>query len=74
MKRFTILFTILGVLAFSAFFQAWAESREATKKASISPVYDSTGAMLDAIHPKKEELKIAPVYDATDAMLDAINP
>lgn len=48
MKRFTVLLTILGVLVFSAFFQAWSESRVEAKKASIAPVYDSTGAMLEA--------------------------
>src|SRR5215211_8595335 len=73
MKRFTVLFTILGVLAFSAFFQAWAESRDAAKKASIAPVYDSTGAMLEAIDPKEAKVSIPPVYDATGAMLEAIN-
>ena len=74
MKRFTVLFTILGVLAFSAFFQAWAESREAGKKASIAPVYDSTGTMLEAINAKGAEVRIQPVYDSTGAMLEAINP
>jgi hypothetical protein len=74
MKRFTVLFTILGVLAFSAFFQAWAESREAAKKASIAPVYDSTGAMLEAINAKGVEIRIQPVYDSTGAMLEAIDP
>jgi hypothetical protein len=74
MKRFTILFTILGVLAFSAFFQAWAESRDAAKKASIAPVYDSTGTMLEAISAKSAEARISPVYDSTGAMLEAINP
>jgi len=74
MKRFTVLLAILGVLVFSAFFQAWSESRAEAKKASIAPVYDSTGAMLEAINAKGSERKIAPVYDATGAMLEAINP
>jgi hypothetical protein len=73
MKRFTVLLTILGVLVFSAFFQAWSESRAEAKKASIAPVYDSTGAMLEAISAKGSERKIVPVYDATGAMLEAIN-
>src|SRR5262245_57272143 len=73
MKRFTILLAILGVLVFSAFFQAWSESRAEAKKASIAPVYDSTGAMLKAIHPKSSNVSISPVYDATGAMLEAIN-
>ena len=48
MKQFTALLAVLGVLVFSAFFQAWSESRVEAKKASIAPVYDSTGAMLEA--------------------------
>lgn len=53
MKRFTILLTLVGGLALLAVFAARSEARaEAAKNASISPVYDSTGAMLDAIKPK----------------------
>jgi len=76
MKRFTILFTtLISVLALLAVLQAWSASRVEAKKAS-SPVqvYDSTGAMLEAINPERAEVKIAPVYDATGAMLEAINP
>ena len=53
MKRFTILLTLVGGLALLAVLAARSEARaEAAKSASISPVYDSTGAMLDAIKPK----------------------
>jgi hypothetical protein len=52
MKRFTILFTILGLLAFCAVIQAWADARAEAKKASVpAKVYNATGAMLDAINP-----------------------
>jgi len=75
MKRFTILFTaLLSVLAFSAVFQAWSESRVEAKKAFVAPVYDSTGTMLEAIPADDVEVRIAPVYDATGAMLEALNP
>jgi len=75
MKRFTILFTILGLLALWAVFYAWSDARAEAKKTSVhAPVYDSTGAMLEAINPKSAEVRIAPVYDSTGAMLDAINP
>lgn len=75
MKRFTILFTIFGLLAFWAVFLAWSDARAEAKKISVpAPVYDSTGAMLDAINPKVADVRPAPVYDATGAMLDAINP
>ena len=76
MKRLTILFTtLISVLAVLAVLPAWSASRVEAKKAS-SPVqvYDSTGAMLEAINPKGAEVKIAPVYDATGVMLEAINP
>ena len=33
MKQFTVLLAALGVLVFSAFFQAWSESRVEAKKA-----------------------------------------
>ena len=75
MKRFTILFTILGVLAFWAIFQTWSEANAEAKKASVpAKVYDATGAMLEAINPKSSEVRIQPVYDSTGAMLEAINP
>ena len=75
MKRFTVLFTILSVLAFWAIFQTWSDARAEAKKASVPvKVYDATGAMLEAINPKEAEVRIAPVYDSTGAMLDAINP
>jgi len=75
MKRFTVLFTILGVLAFWAIFQTWSEASAEAKKASVpAKVYDATGAMLEAINPKSSEGRIQPVYDATGAMLEAINP
>lgn len=76
MKRFTVLFTtLISVLAVLAVFQAWSDSRAEAKKAS-SPVqvYDSTGAMLEAINAKGSEVRIAPVYDSTGAMQAAINP
>ena len=78
MKRFTILFAaLLSVLAFSAVFQSWSDARAEEKKASAPvQVYDSTGAMLEAINAKSAEESVAPVsvYDATGAMLEAINP
>jgi len=75
MKRFTVLFTILSVLAFWAVFQTWSEARSASNNASDLPkVYDATGAMQEAINPKSANVRIAPVYDATGAMLEAINP
>jgi hypothetical protein len=75
MKRFTILLTtLLSVLALSAVFQAWADSRAEEKKVSAPvQVYDATGAMLEAIN-SDENVRISPVYDSTGAMLDAINP
>jgi hypothetical protein len=75
MKRFTILLTtLISVLAFSAVFQTWSDARAEEKKASVPvKVYDSTGAMLEAINAKSAEVRIAPVYDATGAMLEAIN-
>ena len=78
MKRFTILFAaLLSVLAFSAVFQSWSDSRVEAKKASAPvQVYDATGAMLEAINAKSVEESADPlsVYDATGAMLEAINP
>ncbi len=75
MKQFTVLFTILGVLAFWAIFQTLPETRSEAKNASNLPkVYDATGAMQEAINPKSADIRIAPVYDATGAMLEAINP
>ena len=53
MKRFTILLSLVGVLALAAVFQVWSEARaEAAKSVAISPVYDATGVMLEAIKPK----------------------
>ena len=64
MKRFTVLFTILGVLAFWAGFQTWSEAGSTSKAASDLPkVYDATGAMQEAINPKSADVSIAPVYD-----------
>jgi len=75
MKRFTILFTILSVLAFWAVFQTWSEANAEAKKASVpAKVYDATGAMLEAINHKSSEVRIQPVYDSTGAMLEAIDP
>jgi hypothetical protein len=78
MKRFTILLTaLLSILTFSAVFQSWSDARAEAKKASAPVnVYDSTGAMLEAINAKSAEESVAPVsvYDATGAMLEAINP
>ena len=75
MKRFTILFTILGMLAFWAVVQAWADARAEAKKASVpAKVYDATGAMLEAIDASGSEVGISPVYDSTGAMLEALNP
>lgn len=76
MKRFTILLTaLLSVLAFSAVFQSWSDARAEEKKASAPvQVYDSTGAMLEAINAKSSEEGVVAVYDATGAMLEAINP
>ena len=54
MKRFTILFTLVGVLAVVAGLQVWSEaSAEAAKSASIAPVSNSTGERLDAIRSDK---------------------
>ena len=76
MKRFTILLTtLISVLAFSAVFQSWADARAEAKKAFVPvKVYDSTGAMLEAINSEAAEPLISPVYDATGAMLEAIDP
>ena len=76
MKRFSILFTTLvSVLVFSAVFQAWSDARAEEKEASAPvQVYDSTGAMLEAINSEAAEAPISPVYDATGAMLEAIDP
>jgi len=75
MKRFTVLFTIFGLLAFWAVMQAWADTRADAKKASVPvKVYDATGAMLEAINAKSSEVRIQPVYDSTGAMLEAIDP
>jgi hypothetical protein len=75
MKRFTVLFTILSVLAFWAVFQTLPETKSEAKNASDLPkVYDATGAMQEAINAKGAEVRIAPVYDATGAMLKAIDP
>ena len=74
MKRFTVLVTLLSVLAVWSIFQATAAKSEAKNASALPKVYDATGAMLDAINSKDAEEKIAPVYDATGAMLAAINP
>jgi hypothetical protein len=75
MKQFTILFaSIVGLLLFLGVFEAWSDARAEAKSASIAPIYDSTGAMLEAISPKEAEVRISPVYDATGAMLEAIDP
>ena len=74
MKRFTILLTaLLSVLVFSALFQVWSDAKAEEKEASAPIVYDSTGAMLEAISPNRN-VTFSPVYDATGAMLEAINP
>ncbi len=76
MKRFTILLTaLLSVLVFLAVVQVWSDARAEAKNASvIAPVYDSTGAMLEAINAESAEVRVAPIYDSTGAMLEAINP
>ena len=75
MKRFTILLTaLLSVLAFSAVFQSWSDARAEKKTSAPVQVYDSTGAMLEAINVRSADESAAPVYDATGAMLEAINP
>ena len=74
MKRFTILFAaLISILAFSAVFEAWSDARAEEKTASAPvQVYDSTGAMLEAINA--ERTAPVSVYDSTGAMLEAINP
>jgi hypothetical protein len=76
MKQFTILFAaLISVLAFSTVFQAWSDAKAEEKEASAPVrVYDSTGAMLEAINPSKVEASAPLAYDSTGAMLKAINP
>lgn len=75
MKRFTILLsTLISVLAFSAVFEAWADARAAEKVSAPVQIYDSTGAMLEAINAKSSEESFVAVYDSTGTMLEAINP
>ena len=78
MKRFTVLTALFSVSALAL----WAISQVAPAPKSASaakydnapiPVYDATGAMLEAIHAG-DSVAIAPVYDSTGAMLVAINP
>jgi hypothetical protein len=75
MKRFTVFTSILSVslVALWAFFQV-APAPVTRYDNSPIRVYDSTGAMLEAIDAKSGDEQIAPVYDSTDAMLEAINP
>ncbi|MGE5083834.1 MAG: hypothetical protein ACM3ND_13160 [Acidobacteriota bacterium] len=74
MKRILFLTLILiGALAVWPVVQVLAETR-ANNTAALPPVYDATGAMLEAIQPSNVEVRTAPVYDATGAMLEAINP
>jgi hypothetical protein len=74
MKRFILLFSILGLLGFGLVIQAWSDARADAKKASVpAPVYDATGAMLEAINAEEAEVGIAPVYDSTGARLEATN-
>jgi hypothetical protein len=71
MKQFTTLYTgLIVLLLISAAFETTAPA----ENASFSPVYDSTGAMLEAINPKRAEAAAPLVYDATGAMLEAIHP
>ena len=58
MKRFTMLFTLIGALAILAVFQAWSEAR-AEANAPIAQVNDSADAASDAIRPEA-----APSYRA----------
>ena len=51
MKRFTMLFTLVSVLAVLAIFQAWSEAR-AEANVPIAPVNDSTGDLSDAVRPE----------------------
>jgi hypothetical protein len=76
MKRFTILFAaIVSFLALSTVFEVWADARAEDRKASAPvQVYDSTGAMLEAINARSVEESPVAVYDSTGAMLEAINP
>lgn len=77
MKRFTMLFAVLGVLAAWSIFEILPvpKSSAAAKYDNAPiPVYDATGAMLEAINVESADVQIVPVYDATGAMLEAINP
>ena len=51
MKRFTILFTLVGALAFLAMFQVWSVAR-AESSAVIAPASESNGALSDAVIPE----------------------
>lgn len=79
MKRFTVLYaSLIGILFFSAVFEAWSDARAVAKNTSnVSNVYDATGAMLEAIDPRgaeSSEASVVLVYDSTGAMLEAIRP
>jgi len=78
MKRFTVLTALFSISALAL----WAISQlaPAPKSASAAkydnapiPVYDATGAMLEAIHAG-DRVAVVPMYDSTGAMLAAINP
>ena len=74
MKRILFLALVLiGALAVWPILQVLAEAK-ANDAGTLPPVYDATGAMLEAVRPSNVEVRTAPVYDATGAMLDAINP
>ena len=79
MKRFTVFYALLSIVAFGAAFQTWLASKssaEAVYDNAPIPVYDATGAMLKAINAGnsvESSERIAPVYDATGAMLAALN-
>ena len=75
MKRFTFLFSVLGILVFWAIVQSVSESRVEAKAASSAPiVYDATGAMLEAVGASEAKASAPLVYDARGAMLEAIEP
>jgi len=78
MKRFTLLFSIFGLLAFWAAYQAWLAPKPSPKTESTNvsvPVYDATGEMLKhtgdqlAVSVTGANAQIVPVYDATGEML-----
>jgi len=84
MKQFTVLLAVLGVLAALGIYHAKAASKStsvAENESALPIVYDSTGAMQEAINAEGAQQSIPvtgadagipPVYDSTGAMLEAI--